>query len=277
MEPTNETFTGVAGCQLSSMTWKPAGEPKAVLAIVHGAGEHMGRYHNLAAALIPKGYALSGYDQRGHGRSEGRRGHIDSWGDYRGDLEIFLARVGDMFPRVPFFLLGHSMGTLVVLDYLQGYSPALKGAILSGTALDPADAAPPVQVFLAKALSRIYPTFSMQVPIPGDSLSKDPQVVHAFHQDPLVHFTRSARWGTESLGVIERIKANPEKIQTPLLFLHGEKDRLVTAGGARRFFESLPLADKAIHIYPEGFHEPLNDLNSSQVIADLESWMAAHI
>jgi alpha-beta hydrolase superfamily lysophospholipase len=277
MEATSEVFTGMGACQLNSKTWRPQGEPKAVLAIVHGAGEYIGRYQNLAAALIPKGYALCGYDQRGHGTSEGQRGHINSWGEYRGDLGIFLERVNTMFPGTVRFLLGHSMGTLVVLDYLQQPTTSVKGAILSGTALDPADAAPPAKVFVAKVLSGIIPTFPMQLPVSGDCISRDPQWVQLYNQDTLVHFARSARWGTETLGTIERIKDNPEKLQTPLLFLHGEADPLVTAEGARRFYERLPLADKTIHIYPDGLHEPLNDLNSQQVIADLESWMSAHL
>jgi alpha-beta hydrolase superfamily lysophospholipase len=277
MEQSAGNFDGINGCKLYYKTWLPEEHPKAALVIVHGAGEHIDRYHNVVSALLESGYALVGYDQRGHGRSEGLRGHINSWNEYRGDLDKFIKMTRQMLPEMPLFILGHSLGALIVLDYLIYYPEGLSGAILSGTPLDPVDAAPPVQEFLAKLLSGIYPTFSLKIPLPGKSLSRDVQVSQAYDQDPMVFWKRTARWGAESLKTIERIKNNTDQISIPVLFLHGEKDPLSSAAGTQRYFEQLSYADKTLHIYPDTLHEPHNDLDHQVVIEDMEQWLSSHL
>jgi alpha-beta hydrolase superfamily lysophospholipase len=271
-------FEGVRGFQLFYKAWLPDSSPKAVLAIVHGAGEHIDRYENLVDALVPAGFMLTGYDQRGHGRSEGQRGHINSWSEYREDIRIFLALAGKLAPGLPLFLFGHSMGSLEVLDYILHYSEGLAGAIISGTGLDPkGSAAPPHLVLLAKALTSVVPSTVVRMKLEGSSLSRNPQVAKAYMEDPLVHWCRSVRWGTESLKVIEWIKSRAGEINMPVLFLHGECDPLLTAAGAQRFFEQVRFPDKTIHVYPGCLHEPHNDLDYKQVISDIESWMDRHI
>jgi alpha-beta hydrolase superfamily lysophospholipase len=277
MGQTSGTFDGINECELYYKTWLPDENPRAALLIVHGVGEHIDRYQNLVSGLVKSGYALAGYDQRGHGRSEGQRGHINSWDDYRGDLREFIKKARQMLPNIPMFLLGHSLGALIVLDYLIHGSDGLSGAILSGTALDPVDAAPPVQKFLAQILSGIYPTFTLKVSLPGKSLSRDPQVAKAYDEDPMVFWVRTARWGAESLNAIKRIEANADKIRIPVLFIHGEKDPLVTAKGAQRFFDRLEYADKTIHVYKGNLHETHNDLDYHQVVADIEHWLSEHL
>ena len=277
MKQTTGHFEGVDGCSLYYSAWRPDDQPKAALVIVHGVGEHIDRYANLVDVLVPDGYALFGYDQRGHGRSGGRRGHINTWGEYRGDLRIFMRLVEEQTVGLPRFLYGHSMGALVVLDYLIHQSPDLAGVILSGTPIEPADAAPPHLALLAQIVSRIWPGFTLSQPIPGSSVSCDPQVAHAYDADPLVHSRRSARWGAESLRVVKEVNCHPDAIDLPVLFIHGGLDRLVTAEGARRFFDRIPYPDKTFRLYPESRHEPHNDLNYRHVVQDMESWMAAHI
>lgn len=270
-------FEGAKGLQLFWQAWLPDGPPKAVLAVTHGVGEHMGRYGNMVAALVPAGYVLAGYDQRGHGRSEGQRGHINSWDEYRQDLHTFLAIAGQLAPDLPVFLYGHSQGSLVMLDYIVRAPARLAGAISSGTALQPLDAAPPHLVLVAKVLSGIAPTFSLKVPLDGSSLSRDPQVAKAYMEDPLVFWKRSARWGTECLKAIEFIKSHAGEVNLPILFLHGENDPLVGAAGAQHFFEQIRITDKTIHIYPGRRHEPHNDVEYGQVMADMRGWMDAHL
>jgi alpha-beta hydrolase superfamily lysophospholipase len=271
------TFDGIGGCKLFYKGWMPEGTAKAVMAIVHGAGEHIERYHNLVNILVAAGFALVGYDQRGHGRSEGQRGHIDSWDQYRGDLGIFLKLAVSLVPETPLFLYGHSMGSLVVLDYIMRTPEGLRGAIISGIALDPKDAAPPLLVLIAKGLSGILPKFSMKTPLPGSALSRDPEVAKAYDEDPLVFRERTPRWATENLKTIAWIKDHPEKITLPVFFVHGELDPLLSAEGAQQFYERISYPDKAIKIYPDGLHEPHNDLDHDQVAADLEKWLSEHI
>jgi len=277
MQQTGGNFDGINGCRLFYKTWIPDGSPKAALVIVHGAGEHIDRYQNVVSVLVESGYALVGFDLRGHGRSEGQRGHINRWDEYRGDLREFIKLTRQMLPDTPQFILGHSLGSLIVLDYLIYHQEGLSGAILSGTSLDPVDAAPPVQKFLAQLLSGIYPTFSLKIPLPGKSLSRDAQVSQAYDQDPMVFWDRTARWGVESLKAIERIETNADKINLPVLFLHGEKDPLVSAAGAQRYFDQLSTSDKTIRIFQDTLHEPHNDLDHLAVIADMQQWIASHI
>lgn len=248
MVQSSGNFDGINDCKLYYKTWLPKVNPKATLIIVHGAGEHIDRYENLVRGLVRSGYALAGYDQREHGRSEGQRGHINSWEEYRGDLREFIKKIRQMLPNKPMFILGHSLGSLIVLDYIIHDIDDLSGAIISGTALDPVDAAPPVQKFLAQVLSGIYPTLSMKVPLSGKSVSRDAQVAKAYDEDPMVHWNRTARWGAECLKAIKRIELNADKIKIPILFIHGEKDPLVTADGAQRYFDRMEYADKTIHI-----------------------------
>ena len=137
MKQSSGNFEGMNGCKLYYKTWLPEAHPKAALVIVHGAGEHIDRYQNVVNGLVESEIALVGYDQRGHGRSEGQRGHINSWDEYRGDLQECIKMSRQMLPDTPQFILGHSLGSLIVLDYLIYHQEGLSGAILSGTPLDP--------------------------------------------------------------------------------------------------------------------------------------------
>ncbi len=271
------TFEGTNGMQLFYKTWLPDVPPKAVMVIIHGVGEYIDRYQNLVEALVPAGYILTGYDQRGHGRSPGKRGHIDSWDEYRQDIGAFLELAHKLAPELPLFIYGHSQGSLEVLDYILHNSAGLTGAIISGTALEPKDAAPPHLVLLAKILSGIYPSFQMKVKFDGASLSHDPQIADDYNQDPFVHRQRTARWGTESLKTIEWIKAHPGQIELPILFLHGESDQVVNAAGALKFYDQIQFPDKTIYIYPDCQHEPHNELCHANVVEDIATWMENHL
>jgi len=270
-------FEGTKGLQLFWQAWLPDGPPKAVVVIIHGAGEHIGRYANMVNALIPAGYLVAGYDQRGHGRSEGQRGHILSWDEFRQDLRSFLRTARQLAPGLPVFLYGHSQGSLILLDYILREPDGLAGAISSGTALEPLDAAPPPLVLVAKAMSGLVPTFTMKVSLPGATLSRDPQVARAYDQDPMVFWKRSARWGTECLKTIEFIKAHAGEIKLPILFLHGEADPLVSVAGACHCCDQVSCTDKTICVYSEGLHEPHNDLQQAQVMADVAGWLDRHL
>jgi len=277
MKENNGYVYGVGGLKLYYKTWLPDKPPRAVIAIVHGVGEHTGRYQSLADALVPAGYIVTGFDQRGHGRSEGKRGHINSWEEYREDMRIYLTEVAKLAPGLPLFLYGHSMGSLVMPDYLLHYPDGYAGAILSGTAIDPQDSAPAHLVFLAKVMSGIWPTFSMKVKLDGSFLSRDPKVAAAYNNDPLVHWYRSARWGTEFLNRIEWLQENFKRITLPVLFLHGECDPVVSVNGARRMHEQIWSKDKTIHIYPDGLHEPHNDIEHERVGADIKIWVEGRL
>ena len=261
------------GCSLFSQSWRPTGDPRGVVVLVHGLGEHSDRYPHLRDALLEAGYILATCDLRGHGRSGGRRGHIDSFDQYRTDLALALAHFGALAPGKPVFLYGHSLGSVIALDYMLSGGDGLTGCVLSGAALDASQVAPAWQVAILKGLSRIWPTFSLKVALPGASLSRDPGVCSAYDADPLVHWTRSARLATEGLAAVGRVRARATLMGTPALFSHGGQDPIVPVGAARAFDEAIPAPDKTMHVYPEGLHECHNDLDYEHVMADVVAWL----
>ncbi len=277
MNHTQDGFVGAGGLKLFAQSWRPEGKSQAALAIVHGFGEHSGRYMNVVQHFVPRGYAVHGFDLRGHGRSPGQRGHINSWAEYRGDVKAFLLHVITREPGRQVFLLGHSLGSLIAMDFALHYPQAMSGLILSGLAVDPVGAAPPVLVAIARLMSRLWPTLAMPLKLDKTALSRIPEVVSAYIADPQVHGMASARWGTECLDTIDRCKARGSDLQLPLLVLHGESDRINSAAGARRVFEAARSADKRLVLVPGGLHEPHNDLGREQTFQALEEYLSKRL
>lgn len=276
MEHSEGTFSGYGGLPLYYQSWRPEKGPRAVLVIVHGFGEHSGRYMNVVNHLVPKGYAIYALDHRGHGRSPGPRGHINSWEEFREDVWAFVRKVSEAEPGLPLFLMGHSMGGLIVLEYALHYPEGLKGVIASGPALAQVGISP-VLMTLARVLSRIWPRFAMSTGLDATSISRDPDVVAAYQADPLVHSIGTARLGTEMGRAMLWTHEHAREWRLPLLILHGGADRLVPPEGSRRFFENVPIADKERIEYEGGYHEPHNDTHRAQVLADLERWLERHL
>lgn len=277
MKHSEGKFKGAGGLELYYQCWQPDGQPRAVVVIVHGIGEHSGRYMNVVNQLVPHGYAVYSFDNRGHGRSPGQRGYLNAWAEFREDVRAFLKKVREQEPGRSVFLMGHSLGSLIVGDYVLRDPSGLKGTILSGLATEPAGAAPAYLVAIARLLSRLWPTFSMASGLEAAAISRDPAAVQAYQADPLVHDRVTPRYGTEALATVEWVKTHASEMKIPVLLLHGGADRLVSSAGSQRFFEAVPLADKELHIYPDGYHEPHNDLQHEQVMADLEGWLERHL
>jgi alpha-beta hydrolase superfamily lysophospholipase len=271
------TFRGADGIELYYQCWRPERDARGTLAIVHGHGEHSGRYMNVVNSLLPHGYAVCGFDHRGHGRSRGQRGHVNSWTEYREDVGAFLRWIASQEPHRAIFLMGHSMGALVVLDYLLHQPGGIHGAIISAAPLEPAGVAKPSLVLLSRLLSRVWPRFPLRLSLDTSALSRDAAVVRAYATDPLVHGTFTARWGTESLAALARVKTRATDVHVPILFIHGEADRLNLPDGSRNFFENAASEDKTLHVYPEMYHELHNDMGCEPVMNDLERWLTRHL
>ncbi len=273
IEHRETTFRGVGNVDLFVQTWQPAGAIRGVVAVVHGISEHSGRYDYLVDRLTREGFAVAAFDNRGHGRSGGVHGHIDSWADYREDVRAFTRYVSAHFMRLPLFLYGHSLGALIVSDYVLFYPEGLDGVILSGHPLQPTGAAKPYLVLIARVLSRYRPLIALPLGVADDVLSRDPAIVKAFGSDPLVHRKVTARWGVETLAAIDRVRVRAGEIQLSLLVLHGGADRVNSAKGSEELFKLVSSTDKQLRIYPGGYHEPHNDLDRETVLSDLISWL----
>ncbi len=277
MRRSEDRFEGVDGYQLFAQSWLPNRSPAAILAIVHGFGEHSGRYGNVVTEMVARNIGVVGFDLRGHGRSPGQRGHINSWDEYHGDLQAFLNWLTEQGYGESTFLLGHSLGSLIVAEFMLSEPKDLAGVVLSSLGVDPVGIAKPLIVTIARLLSRPWPTFPVRLSLDPRLLSRDRQVVQAFNADPLVHGMTSMRWGTETLAVIERIKASASGINVPLLLLHGTGDRINSLAGARAFFRKVSPTKGEFRSYVDSLHEPHNDLDQKKVVADIANWMYKHL
>jgi alpha-beta hydrolase superfamily lysophospholipase len=273
-------FEGTGGLELTYQSWHPDPdqERKAVLVIVHGLGEHSGRYGNVVKELLPRGIVVYGFDLRGHGRSAGQRGHVESWSDIREDLDAFSSLVIQQEGDLPRFLMGHSLGGLIVLEYTlrKGKDVAYQGVIASGPGLS-TDGLSPVLVQVSSFLSRVWPTLSMPSGLEVPGISRDPAVVQAYRDDPLVHGKVTPRGAVGGFAAVRWTLDHAADWSLPLLIVHGGADRLVPAEASRSFFDQLPITDKERIEYEGGYHEPHNDINHKQVTSDLARWLSAHL
>jgi alpha-beta hydrolase superfamily lysophospholipase len=277
MQSSEGTFQGDAGLELYCQSWQPKDPPKAVLVIIHGVAEHSNRYSNLVDNLLPANIAIYSYDQRGHGKSPGQRGYIDSWSEYRADLKRFLAYVHQAEPGKPIFVYGHSQGALEILDFLINESNNITGILVSAVPLVSDDAASPLLVTAAKVLSRVWPTFSLDSPINPAQLSCDAREVIKYQDDPEVFKILTARWGTEYLKTQEEVRGNAASIDVPILIMHGGDDTLCAPEGSQYLYDQVSSADKTLKIYPSYFHEIHNEPGHITVVNDIEAWISERV
>jgi alpha-beta hydrolase superfamily lysophospholipase len=270
-------FTGWDGSSLFYQAWLPSrSRPRAVLVNLHGLGDHSGLYPNLSAYVPAWGVALYAYDMRGNGRSPGQRAYLRSWQEYRDDLQAFLARVREWEGDLPLFLLGNSLGGLVVLDYALDHAAGLAGVIAAAPPLGRLSV-PAVLMALGKVMSRVIPRFSLQVGMDLTGLARDPSVRETVLSDPYFHRRGTARLSTEVTAAIARVQQRAADLSVPVLILHGSADRMVPPDGSRSFFGKLRHPDREFREYPETYHALFADLNHAEVLGDLERWLAAHI
>lgn len=271
------TFMGSRGADIYYQAWLPDGDPKAALVIVHGLAEHSGRYGNVIEHLVPRGYALYGFDLVGHGRSSGARVYVRQLADYIDSLHQYLAKVQEWQPGRPHFLLGHSMGGLIVPYYLLECQDGLAGAILSAPSVAVPEYVTPVTIVLGRLLSRLLPRAGL-MGIDAEAVSSDRAVVRAYDSDPLVYRGKTtARLAAELLKAVRRVNDEASRIDLPLLILQGSDDQLVDPRGARMLYDAVRSEDKTLKVYQGLYHEVHNEPERDQVLADLEAWLEARL
>jgi alpha-beta hydrolase superfamily lysophospholipase len=270
------TFSGGGGLELYCRRWRSDGTPKAVLLIVHGHGEHSGRYGNVADWFVPRGYTVYAFDLRGHGHSQGSRGVLQSFGDYREDVRALLDVVHEAEPGRPVFLMGHSLGGLIVLDYVLHDPSGLNGVVASGPVLCPPGISP-LLLWLSKVLARVWPSLVLESGLDTSALSRDTAVVDAYVNDPLVHSKGSARLASEMMDAVEWTQAHAADMALPCLIVHGSEDRLCDPQASKVFVDNVTFADKERIEYEGYYHEVYNDLGKEQVFADIEEWFERHL
>ncbi|MBW2545455.1 MAG: lysophospholipase [Deltaproteobacteria bacterium] len=253
---------------------------KARMVIAHGLGEHSGRYDNVIERLLPQGISIWAPDHRGHGQSDGRRGHIDSFYQYVEDLRklVEIARDG-MAEGVKIFLLGHSLGGLIALRFAACFPEMMDGVIISSPSLGVTVDIPVVKAFAGRIMSTLWPTLSLSNELDASKISHDEEVVRAYRDDPLVHDKVSARWFTEFLSAMEAAGRSAPEIKVPLLMQLASDDHLTNTDTSARFFEALSSDDKTLYVYEDLYHEIYNERTEQKkrVLDDLDAWLLKHI
>jgi alpha-beta hydrolase superfamily lysophospholipase len=271
-----QQFAGHDRLTLAAQSWGPDAPARAAVVLIHGLIEHSGRHAKTAEELVRRGFAVHAMDLRGHGRSGGRRGDVRSFDQYLLDLDVFFARVRAAEEDRPIYLIGNSMGGLIVSLWTSLRQPKIAGLILTGALFEMADQLYPRLRHLAAAANRVIPW--VRVPsIPFDWLSRDPNAIAAFRNDPLVcqrGFT--VRVAAEARRAMKEMSARAAELRDPLLILHGGDDRICGPEGARSLYAKAGSADKAIHVYDGLYHEIFDEPEREKVLADLTGWLNRH-
>lgn len=269
-------LTGVGGLRIYWQCWLPESQPHAVVVIAHGASEHSGRYAHVAARLLADGYAVYAIEHRGHGRSEGPRALVDRVDNVVADLDSLVVLAAAAHPDTDVFLLGHSLGGLIAVSYALRHQDRLSGLLLSGP-LAALEAAPLPQRVIAGILSALAPRLSL-VAIDSSLVSRDPAVVQAYVEDPLVyHGKLPARTVTELAGAIASFPTAVQEITIPTLIMYGTADGLCPPEGSLMLEQRLGATDKTVKAYDGLYHEILNEPEQDRVLDDISSWLAAHV
>lgn len=270
------SFTGAAGLRLFRQCWRPEADARAVVINLHGLGDHSGLYPVLVDHLVARGIVVHAPDLRGNGRSPGQRAYVSRWDEFREDVRCLVEVVRAEEPGLPLFLLGNSLGGLIVLDYALHHPEGIRGVIAASPPLGRLGV-PPVLLFFGRIMSRLWPRFSLRTGMDLTGLARDPAVVDAVLADPLFHRYGTARLSTEVVAAIARVQAAAPRFPLPLLLLHGGDDRMVPPDGSRRFVAAVRHPDARLIEYPGAYHVLFADLDRERVLADLVQWIDARL
>ncbi|MFL5862387.1 MAG: alpha/beta hydrolase [Solirubrobacteraceae bacterium] len=269
-------LTGVRGRRIFWHSCAPAAPPRALVVLVHGAGEHSGRYGHVVTRIVSEGYAVHACDHRGHGRSDGHRALIEDMDDVVRDVDSLVDRAVAAEPGLPVFMLGHSMGGLIGLRYALARQERLSGLILSA-ALAAIDAVPKPLELVGRALSVIAPRAPL-IAIDAALVSRDPAVVQEYRADPLVHHGKlPARTAAQLANAVAHLPPTVGTITLPTLILYGTADGLCPPAGSEMLARRIGSADTIVKAYDGLFHEILNEPERETVLDDIVDWLAARV
>jgi alpha-beta hydrolase superfamily lysophospholipase len=261
------------GLEMYAGEWLPEDKARGTICLVHGVGEHIGRYQWISETLNRAGYILTGFDLRGFGKSQGKRGFTPSLEAYFDDIDAFLAQVDQRHPGLPRFLLGHSMGATLVLVYPPARHPAIRGVIALAPGLKTQIGDQKLKLLLTKIFGKIYPTFTLPSGLDIPEICRDPQVIKDYINDPLVHTRATAGWGLAMLKALDLAYQSAPQFPVPLLLMHGTEDKVAYPSSSLSYAELAP-KDKVTLKMWEGFkHELHNDPEREQVFKFIVEWL----
>lgn len=267
------TYTTTDGLKLHKNEW-PVDNPKAIILLVHGLGEHSGRfeYQELAKDLNKNDFSMTSFDHRGSGRSEGLVAHIDRFTQLTEDLA--LVANAEKIDDVPYILLSHSLGGLIATRYLIDHeNHPFDMAIFSAPAVKADDSMAPILRKIAPIVSKLFPKLPA-AKLAQNMISKDPKVRERYQSDDLIYKGKvRARKGYETMKTMEYIKDKFDRIKLPILIMHGADDKITDPIGSQNLYDGIISADKALKYYEGLYHEIFNEPEREEVIADVVSWI----
>jgi alpha-beta hydrolase superfamily lysophospholipase len=274
MKQEDGRLRGVGDLEIYWQAWLPDGDPRAAVVLAHGVSEHSERYAHVGKALSDAGYALYALDQRGHGRSDGDRANIERLDSAVADLLSLVEIAADRHGAKP-FLFGHSMGGAIALAFTLAHQDAIRGLLLSGPAVD-ASAAGAVTLALGRVTSAIAPNLGV-FKVDAEGVSRDPEVVRDYIEDPLVFTGRlPARTVSELGSFANGLAEQLPRITLPILIMHGGDDALIPAAASRMVDEGVASQDKTLILYEGLYHEIVNEPEQARVLADIVDWLNRH-
>lgn len=253
-------------------------EPKAWLGVVHGYGDHCGRYQKPIEAFVKAGFGVLTFDYRGHGKADGARGDVNVWNDYLEDMKAFFARLVDSAKGKPIFLVAHSHGALMATHFLaEGGPKELKGAVLTAPfyalAFDP----PALKLLGARLIKGLLPGLKIGNELKAEDLSRDLAWQQETRNDPLYLHSTTPRWFFECQGAQRRLAGMGPGIVSPLLMLAGTSDPIASMPAAKAFFETIGAKNKTYKEYGEYRHEVMMEIGREEVWADISSWISSNL
>jgi len=261
------------GTRLAFRAW-PVANASTTFAVVHGLGEHSGRYERFARGMAPFGMATYALDLRGHGKSDGPRGHIDSWNQWVDDTAAFVAHVQSQTKTGEVVPLGHSFGGVVMLSTVRSrkLTGDIRRFVLSSPALKLKASVPAWKTSAARLMSRIAPRLALDNEVDASTVSRIPEIVSAYVSDPLVHRKISSRLYAEWRRAADENLQHAAEIPLPFLILAGTDDRLIDPAGSQDLHARTP-GKSELKMLEGRYHEPFNDLGSDDVFAAIAEWL----
>ncbi|HEX2981751.1 MAG TPA: alpha/beta hydrolase [Anaerolineaceae bacterium] len=276
MEPIERSWKTKDGLNIYAKEFRPEGDARAVVCLVPGLGEHCNRYLHVARAFNDAGFALLTFDPRGHGRSEGQRGHAPTYDHLMDDIDLLLENAEKLYPGKDRFLYGHSLGGNLVLNYAIRRQPKLAGVISTSPGLLQAVEPPAWKTSIGKVMYNIWPTMSLANGLDREGLSRDHAVIDKYSSDPLVHDRISARMGLDVISSGKWAIEHADEMRLPLLLVHGSADRITSCNGSDAFAAKVK-GDVTFKLWEGGYHELHNEPDQAQVIQTLVDWVAARV
>lgn len=279
MKTFESKFDGKDNITFYVQGWEPDTTPKAIIGLVHGIGEHTGRYAHVGKAMIDAGYALVGFDLRGHGKSGGARGHFPSLEAVMGDIRQFFQFVSQRYPTIPQFLYGHSLGGLLAITYALQNKAALKGVVVTGSALRSALQEQKAKLAMARILGSLAPAMIIPTGLDAKTISRDASVVDKYTNDPLVHDKASLGLGRAALTAIDICFTRAREFAYPLLIMHGKADALTYPSGSEDFarLASEKNKDVTLKLWDGLYHEVHNEPEQAEVFEVMIEWLNKHL